>query len=544
MIYTRFNLFIKNRFFRSENRGSHVVLSVDKQVIDEFCQENDITEQQLKDEFRKLFTFNWDEAFKPDNFFGLIALQVYVAHSMGEKDGYSKNEYNQRLEDILKFSYLPFNIEKLYKDYQDSLWGKMKIWCEERGFFIEIPKPRSYSGCYIQYPLSQALLNQYDLDRLPLLFSSNWIKPFHRIDFCEFRNVIKELEPKQKNILSTHFFQVKERLQKYRDGLLLDLLYRQIFEYYCNWGGEIPVFESKQFKVCFNRQELLKSSNILIFNEQNIQVLDYKYNLIETISIDTIDLFHRIKKHYKLFNSEYVFFIKDEYDDWVETEYLETGSNNLILLGNTNGLIYSFKQHNLESKITSFKYFSTIEIELQQGYEAEGWLGRNLKERNKPCVIVNGLKLDRKTWMFQAGPDIKFEKIVDAWLINSDTTNNIEKLKLTINGLIKKFTSYPPGQYVLAIRDYGKIKFEIKEPSNNSSNCTKGWKISKKSALWKSDSEPFQVCGLVNSFSTEQDSNSEIRDWINANMIENQKEQNQINTLIINAINRAKHGIR
>lgn len=543
MIYSKFNQYIKDQFFKTENIGSHVVLSVDKQVIDEFCLKNSISVQQLKDEFRRLFSESWDEAFKPENFFGLIALQVYVAHLMGEIGRYSHQMYNPRLSDILRRdNRQAFYIELLYERYQDQLWFELKDWCNEKGFFIEIPKIGKYKGRYIQYPLSQALLNQDDLSKMPILFAHLGIKPANRIGFNDFQYVIREFEPK--DILTAHYFKVKSRLQKYRNGELLDLLYRQVFEYYCNWDGEIPEFEIKQFHGSFNRQELKKMTNILIYNEQDIQLLDSKYSLIEKVEIDTRELFQRIKKHYQLSHPDLIIFRKDDYGDWIETKYLEAGSNNLIILRNENALIYSFKHINAELKIIPYKYYSIVEIEIPSGFIAEGWLGRYLKEKNKLFSLENGLKLDRKTWMFQAGPDIKFEKIVDASLINLEASNNIEKIELLENKLTIKLQSYPPGQYIIAIRHNGKIKFEIKEPTINNFEITKGWQISKRPALWKSSSEPFQICGLVNSFSTEQDSNSEIRDWINANMKEYQKEQNPNKPQITNAINRAKYGIQ
>ena len=102
MIYSRFNQYIKDQFFKTENIGSHVFLSVDKQVIDDFCKNNSISEQQLKNEFKKVFSERWEIAFQDENFFGLIAIQIYLTHLMGRDDGYSEKEYNPRLSDFLR----------------------------------------------------------------------------------------------------------------------------------------------------------------------------------------------------------------------------------------------------------------------------------------------------------------------------------------------------------------------------------------------------------------------------------------------------------
>lgn len=542
MIYEKFNVYIKEKYFA--NIGSHVVLSVDKQVIEEFCRDNTISEQQLIDEFRQLFSDNWDLALDPENFFGLIAIQVYVAHSMNKEEGYSKDMYNPRLSDILKKEVnQTFYIELLYERYQDQIWLELKTWCKEKGFFIEIPKEGKYKGRYIQYPLSQALLNQDDLNRLPILFVKNEIKPINRSGFYEFCKVIKELDCKHKDILTAHYFRVKERLLKYRNGELLDLLYRQIFEYYCNWVGEIQEFELKQFSRSLNQQELLSSKYFLTYDEPYIQILDFSNTLIEKIEINTRELFPRIKKHYRLSHPDLIFFIKDEYGDWAETKYLEAGLKNLIIFKRDSSEEYLFKQIDSKYELKMFNYFAIIEIKIPKDYEPGDWLKRYLRERKKPFSIENGLKLDSKTWMYQAGPDIKFEKVIEVRIINSDANSNIEKLDLTEKMTIS-LRDYSPGKYVLIFPDYGSITINIKSLTyNNDSDCKMGWVIAKKPIIWKPSDRQFQISGLVNSFNHERTDESEIRLWIDANISKTENPNKQNNTLITNALNRAKYGI-
>lgn len=544
MIYEKFNAFIKEKYFA--NIGSHVVLSVDKQVIEEFCQDNSLLEQQLIDEFRQLFSDNWELALEPENFFGLIAIQIYVAHSMNKEEGYSKDMYNPRLSDFLKKEVnQTFYIELLYERYQDQIWLELKTWCIEMGYFMEIPNEGKYKGRYIQYPLSQALLNQDDLNRLPILFVKNDIRPINRSGFDEFSKVIKELDSKHKDILTPHYFRVKERLLNYHDRELLDLLYRQIFEYYCNWMGEIPEFELKQFSGSLNQQKLLSSKHVLTFEEPYFEIFDYfRDNLIEKIDIHTRELFQRIKKHYHLSHPDYIFFIKDDYGDWVETKYLEAGLKNLIILKRDLREEFLFKKIDSNYELTMFNYIKIIEIEIPKDYEPVDSLKKYLRERKKPFTIENGLKLDRKTWMYQAGPDIKFEKVIEVWIINSEAKNNIEKIHLNESMTIS-LRDYSSGKYVLVFPDYGRITIEIKSPtSNNDSDCKMGWVIANKPAKWKPVQDQYQISGLINTFMTDNLADSEIRDWIDANIGEGEKEQNSNNPLITNAIKRTKHGIR
>lgn len=544
MIYDDFNTFIRDEFFCSKNKGSHVVLSVDQSIIEKFCNENNTSEQELRKEFQRLFSEHWNYALEDENFFGLAAIQVYVAHQMGEGDGYTSKMYNPRLTDILKRNdEQSFNIELIYEKYQDQLWLKLKMWCKENGYFIEIPNIGKNKGRYIQYPLSQALLNQDDLERLPLLFAENSIKPYNKIGFNEFQRIIKELDEIPRNIPTRHYAKIRNRLIRIQNGSLLEFLYRQVFEYYCNWDGEIPELAQKHKIKRLNRQELEKSSNYLMYEDQYFQILDYKYILIEKINIDSIDLKQRIKEHYRLSNPNLIIFVKDEYGDWVENKYLEKGTKNLIVIEKGDSIEYLLKQIDPKQEVRNYKYYSTLEITIPDDYHASGWLSKLLKEKSKPFIIEDGLKLDRKVWISQAGPTIIFEKIVKAWLISSNTSSNIEEIELAENNLKFKLTAFPSGNYVLVVRDYGKIKFEINEPKVATINCINGWQISKKPAVWEPNAETFQICGLQNSFIAEQDSTSEIRNWIDVNTNRSKTTKNQYSNQVTNALKRAKNGI-
>ena len=214
MIYFRFNQYIKDQFFKTENIGSHVVLSVDKHVIDEFCKENEISEQQLKEEFRRLFSESWHFATQAENFFGLTAIQVYVAHSMSEEqiNGYyiSKSNYRDRLCNFLNIT--NDQLGRLFDYYQDNLWNQLENWAIKNHFYLNLPELSFGPWSKVRYPLSQALLNQNDLSYLPNLYVISGLKPFEMISYYDFKGIICKSE--NSGILTNRFFRLKEKLLK------------------------------------------------------------------------------------------------------------------------------------------------------------------------------------------------------------------------------------------------------------------------------------------------------------------------------------------
>lgn len=533
MIYEKFNAFIKEKYFK--NIGTHVVLSVDHYVIDEFCQVNSISEQQLNEEFRRLFSEHWDFALKNEKFFGLAAIQVYVAHLMEDEHSLIKDisasNYRERLS-----MYLQINDSALNKFFktdgdQDKLWGNLKNWAEKNDFNLGLPEKNEGPWSKVRYPLSQSLLNQQDLKYLPNLYRNAGLNPYEQLCLHDFIGLIEKVET---NIsLQNHLEKIKTRLKENEI-----LLYKQIFEHYSSWDGTI-IFEDK----IGNRQikELSNNSDIsfLVYNleRQEIQIFNNQ-SVFSSFSINSPDIFLKIKKHFRMPHNKVLFFTQDDYHgDWVFSRYLVKGEQNLMISTNDEAFEYLAKKIDDNCHIENKLSCVLALFEINENYEPNSSWEKYFSKISNPVKIMNGLKLDRKRWMFQAGPDLFFSKPIDAWV-------NGERITTTEDSPILSLRYCETGLYILKLRGFSPIRIEIDSPIKEKQEITKGWRISKKPALWEPNSEPFQICGLVNSFSTEQDSNSEIRDWINANVNENKKEHCENNTLITNAINRAKYGIR
>ena len=192
MIYNDFNLYIHNYFFKEENHGETIILAVDDSVINDFCREYRVSEEELQKSVSEKYNRSWDltltEEMDIPQYIGLIAIQVYLASLMENDDDFSAGQFNPRL-----CQYLGVTINKLqelYRLYQDSLWHNLKKWVAYNNFNILIPEMKSGKGRFVQYPLSQALLNKEDLKNAPYLFEKVGLKIGENLDVKKDRKSV------------------------------------------------------------------------------------------------------------------------------------------------------------------------------------------------------------------------------------------------------------------------------------------------------------------------------------------------------------------
>lgn len=538
MIYEKFNTFIKHEFFCPANKGSHIILSVDRSVIDKFCQENAITEQELRTEFQRLFSEYWNDALENENFFGLAAMQVYVAHLMEDEHDSEKaisaRNYRERLIKFLQINESRLSILFRTDEDQDKLWGNLEKWAEKNDYNLGLPAKNEGPWSKVKYPLSQSLLNLQDFKFLPNLYRNVGLRPFEQLYLDDFIGLVEKAE--NSDFMPNHFCKVKKRLEKDHNEALL---YKQMFEHYSDWDGGI-IFENESEKRQPREQSNDAQIPFLIYNceRQEIQIFDNQSAPLSH-DINSRNILHKIKNHFRLPYREVLFFTKDDYHgDWVFSRYLVKGEQNLIISVIDEAFEYHAKKIDVNCKITIYLSCVITELKIIDDYEPDSFWEKYFPKVPPPVIIKNGLKLDRKRWMYQAGPDLFFFKPVDAWL-NGIRITNIE------DSPIISLRNYDARIFILKIRGFSPIKIEIDKPSIENSEIKKGWSISKKPRVWKPNSEPFQICGLVNAFTTEHDSNSEIRDWINVNINLPVPEENKNNNRVTtNAINRSKYGIR
>lgn len=529
MYYSAFNNFIKDRFFCSSKIGSYIVLSVDIQVLNEFYKEANVSEEQFRKEVKLLFADNWAFALRRDNFFGLIAIQVFVAHSMTNE--HESGGYRNRLGEYFEISQEVLG--RLFKEYQDKLWNSLEIWARNSSYYLNLPKKSDGPWSKVKYPLSQTLLNQNDLNHLPLLFKESGLRVNEDMNYNDFRGIVTKSESGQ--ILPNHFLKVKKRLLK-EDNL--ELLYHQVFEYYCNWDGEVLCNEKFKNKT-LHKNESINYQIIITSEKDEILIIDNNDQVVKRLDTNCLTNFQSINLFYRLPNVELIFFQKDEsYGDWEISRFLVHGKRNLILSKINVGIEILAKILDPCCEIVKKHNCVLTEIEICQDYQPTPYWEHFFSVQRNPVIIKNGLKISRKIWMEKAGPDLVFNDQFDAW-INGVKLEQIEK------GKVISLRSFAVGEYILKLRDFKPIIIVIKCSEDNSQDCLCGWEISTKPAKWQPSKDPLQISGLINSFSSLSEAvESEVRVWIDANTCRGIKKLNHNIALVTNTVKRSKDGIQ
>ncbi|MBP1616566.1 MAG: hypothetical protein H6Q14_393 [Bacteroidetes bacterium] len=519
MIYRRFNYRIYEYYFKDNYSGDEIIMSVDSSLIEEFLSKEKITSIDLQNSLKSHFHKNWEYANELNseipNFFGLIAIQIYIASLMedDEVNDYSKNDYNPRLADYLGIA--ENNIENIYTKWQDKIWQNLKSWARKKDFQIYVDDIGKYKGRFIKYPLSHSLLNINDLKYTPLLFDCCGYTPHEEILFLDFKDKISKFIDNQK--ITSHFSKIKSRLEK--DGNL-DRLYKQIYAFYNKWEGEVPIINEKaSTKTDVETFKTIERTDFYYdYEKGEVYKLTGNDNRSETIYLTDLELFNKIKK-----DSNTLFFEKGNYEEW---QYSRTLSYQTYIIICENHYRYILNQ--LGNVLNDFSYKSNNQYTIKE-VKVNNFNHRFFSKDIHAYSIENGLKIGRTQWLKNAGPDI----VVNA--------NN----QIRINGVPHKgqrisLRNFEAGVY--KIRDGTKrTDIEIVELPIISTNPKEtGWRIEKKANKWQFPENEYNINGLNYKFS-KFEINENTKTWISifAKRAKNKKYKSQV----INALNRINYGI-
>lgn len=233
MNYQEFNRRVFE-FYISRPNSTFFTFSIDKYQFDQLIYNIDLdTFIELRD--RWIFLLENDDKNLPQ-YFGIIAIQCLAASQMHNDGYYSSNAYQVRLIEILNLDdnnelQILFRGDNVNNPIQERIWYSAKSYLKkEFNYELSLPKKRSKAGRYVQYPISQALLNTEDLKLFTCFFSEEFrVKEKIRFDYFKNRLV---------NSLTN--IDVSKKI----DRLLTDenkkeLCFRQLFEFYNDWDGEI-----------------------------------------------------------------------------------------------------------------------------------------------------------------------------------------------------------------------------------------------------------------------------------------------------------------
>lgn len=242
-LYVSFNKWVYNYYINYCIPNQLNSLSIPSSEIDEFVIANAVR----LDSFEEVNSDSWSNLLKKKEtipqYFGLIALQCLAAFKMQNEIDRTRTESNYRnhfadivglsnVNDFNKFSSESFNLNL---NVQEAIWLNAVDYLKLNYINISIPQIRAGKGRYVQFPISQIILNYEDLKEY-IFFLKSINHEFESISFEDFKryytNRISEFRKsfrRNNNIKSDNQWSDIERKIKIK----------QIFDYYCSEDWEI-----------------------------------------------------------------------------------------------------------------------------------------------------------------------------------------------------------------------------------------------------------------------------------------------------------------
>lgn len=506
--YLEFNNWAFQYYLERNSVSNLGTLAIEVTEIENYCKENNC---DLK--FEEIISNDWSKLLQQGinnipKYFGLIALQCYAASLMQNDSETSATDYQTRFIQLSGISDVN-ELQNISKEKINELTIQEKVWIEAekflstKGINIKIPKIKDSKGKYIQYPLSQVILNQEDLKEY-INFFIEIEKIFDGLSFNKFQKYFK-------NNIDKYQFKRKNNLKTNRLEYEINIKLKQIFDFYCSENWKI-IEESS----VTNKIKSHESKYILYYNELEETKIKLYNNEYDSISFSKV-IFQKTRI------SGIIFFKKSkEYENEFDSvNYLENDAEYILVANNDSNLN--------DLKILS-KYFETINYNDEKVYFFKGKIDiKNIPEEfielineQYPLELI-GIKISRKReYLICFPPTIN----------NSKDVNYRVQPEYNINDV-------KAGKYQIRVPGFSNLNFEIIEIPKLKSIVhlrNVGLKINDLNIVETNH----DVQGLYYSGNTElKDESLNINNWINA---QTKKAKRESSNIILKALIQNKYG--
>lgn len=479
-IFTQFCKYVDEIIFSVENQGEVVAFIVDQTFIDVFRKEYHTTERDLVISARyKSYLAARDPFYAK----GMIALQVYAATKRANSDGFTENNYNDRLADLLLMDYA--ELERWYSDYQDRMWRTFYDWCHANEFKVSkelSPKPYQ-KGRYVQYPWQEAsrVFTYEALLNIARAFVDHNLTPDDDVSYKAFWEIITW------QALGSYIYSNIAR--KIYDGSLYnstlkDDAKQQIYNFFLHWDGEYRV---ANYSVVNAKAPSHGNDLYLTHDFENIEVRNDKGKFIQSFSIESIRYKTLTQKEYHIpirRKGIFIFQWDPVYQIWQETLCIEDGNNGVALVFPSEAP-KSFLFYNCETVV----YRPHLRV-----YQLTKKTAPVFYTEKKTCYLEGGLKIGRSQYLLGAAPFLVREKR-EAVRIDKELPRS-KDTKLNLNYL-------GDGSHTVSVPGRKPIRFELINPTLMNpewSDTFSQWNIQKKEAIWRTEPIIDGVSGM--NFST------------------------------------------
>ena len=454
---------------------------VDQTFINSFCKEYHTTERDLIISARyKSYLASRDPLYAK----GMIALQVFAATKRANSDGFTENNYNDRLADLLLIDYA--ELERWYSAYQDEMWRTFYNWCHANDFKVsKVLTPKPYQkGRYVQYPLQEALrvFTAEALLNFARAFVDHGLTPEEDVSFKTFWEIITWYA------LASYLDSSNASRIYYDSSLRADAM-QQIYNFFLRWDGEYRVanYSNVNAKAPTHGNDLYLTQKF-----ENVEVRNDKGKLLQSISIESLRYKTLTKKDYHIpirRKGVFIFQWDSVYQIWQETLCIEEGNAGVALVFPSEAP-KAFMFYNCETIV----YRPYLRV-----YRLTKKTAPNFYTEKKTCYLEGGLKIGRNQYLVGAAPFLVREKR-EAVRIDKESPRSKDK-KINLNYL-------GDGSHTVSVPGRKPIRFDLIAPTLMGREWREDfsrWNIQKKDAVWRTESIDKGVSGMDFSFICQSD---------------------------------------
>lgn len=441
---------------------SNVVIPFTEESLKDVCLIYNFDYNEISSAFKKVWSRGCD-INNPYLLLSCCTFQVMISYKCLASD---LSAYNQVFCSFIKEDGFKFFGEECLQDIykedfrgkrrQDLIWDEVKKLLLRNGLRLCIPKPTTYKGCFIQYPLSQRIIDRTTLEKY--IKKAKTILDLKSYDTCsldEFsRKLFNEPIPLSPNTFSSVMKKTDmERVAK-----------RIVFYCYCNWIDHI----SK------SKKRLNQEKTYIV------RIIDgSKFDLMQSDGTKSKDIQSVCFKP----------FLYDEvYNQWIFSDKKVDASQKKLLgviLDSSKWKKYEFLEKSVYYKfngLSDYRFYSALPSEFFD-LDCKKWF------REENISFVGGIKDNDGNWLLGILPLVTVKCGQNSLLINQNKFDFNHGV-LDLNKAITK-----EGMYRLKLLDSLPIYINVVQPSK-SSQKNKGWKWENQKADFRETSEDFILSGL------------------------------------------------
>lgn len=463
-IFHRFCLYVDKTIFSKRNIGGTIAFIVDQAFVDDFCKQEETTEDILLRDVRC-------RLYSPDrnhlHIKGILAIQLFAASKREDSGGITEANYRDRLSQVLNWDIN--DLQNWMIEHQEHFWNSLYKWCDDNGFHIAKCRPKTGAGRYVQYPVQQAnrVFTLKDLKYISYHFVENNLQPGEDIQERDFWKILK------KNSLASYVHTPHGKRLIQNPEYIQDA-YIQIFNHFLRWDGSYLNYK-------INKSGSIESEKTFLYltgDYDHIDIKDINFKRVKRLELKDIDI-HDIQADYRFKRPNLILFRRYEnYNDyWEETRYLEDQEDGIAIVFKSSAIYSTWDS---ASRLFSHlkPVYKTDELTVYR-FKYSLSLSSLYTER-RFFVLVGGLKIGRMQYIVDVPPTLKMERESIFWIDGELPNKRITNGNLTLDFL-------DVGHHEIKFPNHKALEFEIV-------NCNVGasqwddqfnkWSLQRNANLW------------------------------------------------------------